>query len=159
MGRVGRRAMHAINACPTPAQPPVSVVRSTAPWCSTHLVGVLHLLRLEAVEGHEGDAPALAAAQLRRQRQRRVIVLHLQCEGGHRLAGWASSQERVIGSAMASDQAVECVLAVQHERRLTTTWNRLWLATTSVAVYSSLRQSNSSISVPYTCAGTAKRHG
>ncbi len=49
----------------------------TNPIIKAHLLRVLDLLRLEAVEGHEGDAPALAAAQLRRQAQRRVIVLHL----------------------------------------------------------------------------------
>lgn len=37
--------------------------------------------------------------------------------------------------------------------RLTTTWKSELLATTSVAVYSSRRQSNSSIMVPYTWGG------
>lgn len=61
-----------------------------------HLVGVGHLGGAQAVEGHEGDAAALAARQLLRQAQRHVVVLHLggvvgkgETEGAGRVGRWA----------------------------------------------------------------------
>jgi hypothetical protein len=52
-----------------------------------YLVWVLHHWRLEAVEGHEGDAAALATVELGSQAQRHLIVLHLQAQCTAREAG------------------------------------------------------------------------
>lgn len=130
---------------------PAAAPSLPAPAC---LLRVCDRRRAQAVEGHERHAAALGARQLGRQAQRRLVVLHLKERRGRTRGAvmWKARRgRRRRRQQAAAAQRVQHAQRAQHAQQLTTTWKSDWLATTSVQVYSSLRQSNSSIRVPCTC--------